>query len=315
MKFSNCLKLAMVVGMAATAASAGDRIALQPITGVTPVFKGWVDINTGEVSQYGTRQLSTSAYDNMGDFADGTPGVVSAVDGSAADYFFLGLVADAGDYLTLDRNFGGRGVFGDSVVGYVDSLSWGISYLGAGADTPVDDYHLFYDDLVTWDSGATLTDITRGSLEGGFYFADLPAPDINSCGCFYGYGTTGIAAALPIAIDDNFLTYRHIVSVTGSGGFPVADPNGLTAYNGDGSASGTDGDNYLGASIDLFLIDGDGSGEFNGNEWLYYYGGTPTVANLMVNIGVFACDADFDGSGFVDLDDFSGFVAAFENGC
>lgn len=317
MKFSNCLKLAMVVGLAASAASAGDRVALQGIPVQNKTFKGVINFQDGSISQYGTRQNANSAYDNMADFADGTPGVVDKANGNAvADFIYVSVLPDAGDYLTLDRRAGGRGVFGDLVTSYVDSLSWGIGYNGdgSGVDTNVDDYHLFYDDLVTWDGAGTLADITRGSLLGGFYFADLPAADINSTG-IYGYTTTGISSALTIPVDDNFLVYQHIISFTGSGGSPFADPNGVTVYNGDGSATGTDGENYLGNSIDLFLVDADGSLAWNGNEWLFYFGGGTFVANMMVNIGVFHCDADFDGSGFVDLDDFSAFDAAFQGGC
>lgn len=280
MKFSNCLKLAMVVGLAASAASAGDRVALQPRV-AAPVWKGMIDLQTGTVSQYGARALSTSAYDNVGDFADGTPGVVDANDGSAADFYFVGGgTPDAGDYVTLDRRQGGRGVFGDNVVGYVDSLVWGESYNGDGS-TPevlVDDYELFFDDLVTWDEAGSLTDITRGSFAGGFFISDLPAPDLNNQGVFYAYGVTGLVdGGFTITVDDNFLVYRHIYSTTGSGGTPSVDPNGMHVHNGDGTATGTDGSNYIGASIDLFLIDADGSGEYNANEWLYYYGGTPFV--------------------------------------
>lgn len=317
MKFSNCLKLAMVVGMAATAASAGDRVALQGIPVQNKTFKGWINFQDGSISQYGSRQLVSSAYDNMADFADGTPGVVDKANGNApADFIYVSVLPDAGDYVTLDRRAGGRGVFGDSVVGYVDSLVWGIGYNGdgSGTDVLVDSYHLFYDDLVTWDQAGTILDITRGSLIGGFFFADLPASDINSTG-IYGYGVTGISAELSIAVDDNFLVYQHIISFTGSGGSPVADPNGVTVYNGDGSATATDGDNYIGNSIDLFLVDADGSLAWNNNEWLYFFGGGSFTANMMLNIGIFSCDADFDGSGFVDLDDFSAFDAAFQNGC
>jgi hypothetical protein len=318
MKFSNCLKLAMVVGLAASAASAGDRVAMQPRV-ASPVFKGFIDITTGTISQYGTRLNTDSAYDNMGSFADGTPGVVDSTDNSEADFFFVGGgTASSGDYITLDRRNGGRGVFGDNVVGYIDGMYWGVCYNGDGSsdEVLVDDYELFFDDLVTWDSGGSLTDITRGSFVGGVYFEDLPVPDFNATGSFYAYSTSGfVDAAITITVDDNFLVYRHIYSLTGSGGTPVLDPNGMHVHNGDGTGTGTDGSNYIGASIDLFLVDADGSGDFNANEWLYYYGGTPFVANSILNLSVYSCDSDFDGSGFTDLDDFGAYVAAFEFGC
>ncbi|MCC6427736.1 MAG: hypothetical protein IT435_13065 [Phycisphaerales bacterium] len=318
MKFSNCLKLAMVVGLAASAASAGDRVAMQPRV-AAPVFKGTIDMVTGTISQYGSRVSNTSAYDNVGDFADGTPGVIDVTTGDPADFYFVGGgTASSGDWITLDRRNGGRGVFGDNVVGYLDSVIFGSSYDGDGSQTEwlVDDYQLFFDDLVTWDEAGTLADITRGSFAGGFYFADLPSPDFTATGSFYAYSATGlIDAGITVTIDDNALVYQHIYSVTGSGGTPVVDPLGMHVHNGDGTATGTDGGNYLGASIDLFLVDADASGLYNGTEWRYYYGGGPFVANSLINLGVYSCDADFDGSGFVDLDDFNAFVPAFEGGC
>ncbi len=303
----------------ACAAARAQPIPLHPTPVSTGVFKG----NPLTGSMYTTRDLRASAYDNMGAFADSTPGVVETqcTGGSppvAADYYFLGNVADAGDYVTLDRNVGGRGKYGDKVISYVDWLYWGIAYNGDGSNPEVlvDDYHLFYDDLVTWDTGGSLTDITRGCYLGGFYLACLAVPDFNNSGLFYAYVIDQLLdSGITIVVDDNFLVYRHIISLTGSGGSPVVDSNGLTVYNGDGTVTGTDGENYLGASIDLFLADTDASGEFNANEWLYYYGGTPFVANLMINIGMSSCIADVDGSGFVDLDDFDFFVLNFQNGC
>ncbi len=317
MKFSNCLKLAMVVGLAASAASAGDRVAvkMQPYP-AAPIFRGSINIQDGTISQYGVRTEPNSAYDNVGDFADGTNGVQDWNDQSAADFYFVGGgTPDSGDYVTLDRRWGGRGIYGDKVVGYVDGLIWGDCYNGDGSNPEVlvDDYHVFYDDVVTWDSAGSLTDITRGSFVGGIYFADLPVPDFNNQFSFYAYSSGGwYAGGITITVDDNFLVYQHIYSTTGSGGTPVLDPNGMHVHNGDGTGTGTDGENYLGASIDLFLVDADASGAFNANEWLYYYGGSPYAANSLINISVIGCDTDFDGSGFTDGEDFGAFVAAFE---
>jgi len=323
MKFSSCLKLAMVVGLAASAASAADLHVRQPITGIAPVFKGWINVKDGTISQYASRSITDrSAYDNVGDFADGTPGMEDRDNANApADYYFAGIDADSGDWLTLDRRWGGRGDdlgFGTpTVVGHVDSLIFGISYLGDGstAEVGVDSYHLFYDDLQTWDgSGA---DLTHGSFVGGFVLAGLPAPDINSCGCFYAYGVgpiyDGGNGPIDIQVDDNHLVYEHFIAVEGSDP-ATADANGLAVYNGDGSAL-SGGENYLGQSMDLYLSDGDGSGLYDGTDWLWYYNGAPTAANMMLNIGVAGCDSDQDGSGFSDGDDFGAYVAAFESGC
>lgn len=323
MKFSNCLKLAMVVGLAASAASAGDLNARQPITGIAPVFKGWISMKDGSISMYGSRSITDrSAYDNVGDFADGTPGVEDRDNANApADYYFAGIDADSGDWLTLDRRWGGRGDdvgFGTpTVVGHVDSLIFGISYLGDGAnpDVPVDSYHLFYDDLQTWDGSCA--DLTHGSFLGGFVFQGLPAADINNCGCFYAYGAGPFYDSgngpIDIQVDDNHLVYEHFIAVAGSDP-AVVDANGLAVYNGDGSGL-SGGQNYMGHSMDLYLSDGGADGLYNGTDWLWYYGGAPTAANMLLNIGVAGCDSDQDGSGFSDGEDFSAFVAAFESGC
>jgi hypothetical protein len=50
------------------------------------------------------------------------------------------------------------------------------------------------------------------------------------------------------------------------------------------------------------LVDGDGDGTAQVDVGAYEY-------------QIHACDADFDGSGFVDTDDFDAFVRAFEAGC
>ncbi|MCG3124147.1 MAG: hypothetical protein GIKADHBN_02590 [Phycisphaerales bacterium] len=306
MKFSNCLTLATVVGLAATAASAQNVVT--PITGLTPKFGGFINMVDGSISQYGNRALTTTiAYDN--DFvADGTPGVIDVTDGSPADYFFGGGVPHAGDFVTLDRRFGGRGIFGDRIVGYVDTFTFGISY--NGVDTNVDSYHLFSDDLCDWD--ALIPDMTRGTTT-GFYFADLPATGFPTATIYT--VTDIVAAGLFIPVDDNMFVVEHWISLTGSGGTPVTDFNGITLYNGDGTATGNNGDNYMGASQDRFLYDSGGDGFMGGGDANWYYGGTPAVANLYMGIGVQACDADQDGSGFADTDDFDAFVAAFEAGC
>lgn len=309
MKFSNCIKIAMVVGLAASAASAGERVALQPMGPVQNYeFKGWINIADGTVSQYGTRQSTNYVYDNLplGISTGPDGGVVDRSTGLNADFLFGGGAPHVGDYVTLDRFRGGRGIYGDRVVGYMEELVWGT---GHNFDTDVDDYHIFYDHLATWQTG----DLTMGSFIGGFYFADLPCvafPNVNF------WGVSGLSGALGIAVSRNLLVHEHWISLTGSGGFPITDFSGITVYNGDGAATLGDGQNYLGDSQDLFLYDASGDGIFNGNEWLYYYGGGNFAANLCFGLALDDCDSDFDGSGFTDLDDFTGFVNAFENaGC
>ncbi|HRJ50350.1 MAG: hypothetical protein KF787_07370 [Phycisphaeraceae bacterium] len=311
MKFSNCIKLAMVVGLAASAASAGERIALQPVGPVQNYeFKGWINIQDGTISQYGTRTSVKYAYDNLplGISTGPNGGVVDRNDGvTNADFLFAGGAPHAGDYVTLDRARSGRGIYGDRLVGYIEELVWGT---GHNFVTDVDDYHIFYDHLATWANGP---DLTQGSFIGGFYFADLPTDAFPNV---FFWGASGLSLALGIPVSRNLLVHEHWISLTGSGGFPITDFDGLTVYNGDGAANLGDGQNYLGDSQDLFLYDASGDGVFNGNEWLYYYGGGNFAANLCFGIALEECDEDFDGSGFTDGEDFIAFVNAFENaGC
>lgn len=316
MKFSNCLKLAMVVGLAASAASAGDRVVTQlPATGgITPQIRGVIDFSTGTISQYGTRSNTSSAYDNVEAAVDGTDGVydVTLGLGNPADFYFYSLLGGgAADNITLDRRFGGRGIFGDQVLGTLSTMSWGTVYAGDGANPTVDqdDYHIFWNDLIEWD---TVGDLLRGSFIGGFYFENLPVSDLNNTGFFDIWSATGLDTA-GVVFNDNYIVYQHISSSTGSAGTPVPDAAAGQIFNGDGTAG--NGAQYAGWSGDLFLYDADASGTYNANEWLYYFGGGNFVSNILLNLGVQACDADFDGSGFVDLDDFNSFVPAYEAGC
>ncbi|MCC6425570.1 MAG: hypothetical protein IT435_01990 [Phycisphaerales bacterium] len=261
--------------------------------------------------------MEPAIYDNVPILHDGTPGVIGITTGLPADFFFVGGTADAGDWITARMPRAGDAPAGGVFTQFIESLLFGISYTGPGVgpDVPVDSYHLWFDDLVTWDFPGALPDITRGSFLGGFFLPFLPAADITTCGCFYAYTVAGISGAgIFIPIDDNYIVYEHFIGVAGAP-VPILDPAGLNVFNGDGSPAGIDGINNIGYSDDLFLFDADASGLYNDPEWLFFFGGTPFTSNLYLSMTVLFCDSDFDGTGFSDLDDFSDFVVAFEAGC
>lgn len=222
--------------------------------------------------------------------------------GDPADFVFAATVSAAGDGLTLSLPRTGMGPFGPRYQ-LLDQVTFAMSHLDRlPSGVTVDSYHFWYDDLVTWTGDGNC--VTRTPL-GGFYIADLFLEPCDPGTCATSFTVTNLAE-LGIVFDDNFVAYEQVISFTGSGGLPIEDPNGLMVFSGDGTDGGLSGANAVGESTDTINILGNCYASF---------GGAPHVANVYVSLGVQYCDADFDGTGFCDLDDFGEFVAAFEAGC
>ncbi|MBL8963254.1 MAG: hypothetical protein KF787_08430 [Phycisphaeraceae bacterium] len=79
MKFSIGIKVAMVLGLAAWSASAGEHFAIQPIGHVpNHTFNGWLNTQVGTISRHGVRPSVPYAYDNRPLSIGAVPGGVAA---------------------------------------------------------------------------------------------------------------------------------------------------------------------------------------------------------------------------------------------
>ncbi len=226
--------------------------------------------------------------------------------GVPANWFFVGGgTANSGDALTLELPRSGHGLRpGSSFL--LDELTF--SVFAEPDEYPlVDVYHLFYDDAAVW--AAPGAELMRRPLAG--MVVRVAPCDSDHCDWTWDFTVTNISSEVSIPFTDNFVGYQMVITDL-SGNIAAG---AVATFNGDHTPSGLDGKFVAGRSEDLFYVDFNGNSFFDGEEGLYSFGGSPFTANLYLRLSVLACDADLDGSGFVDTDDFDAFILAFESGC
>lgn len=230
-----------------------------------------------------------------------------ATTGAPADFYFGAVTSHLlGDAFTISLPHAGMGPWGRRI-SVLDEVTFGIAWNDHPLQRPIHVYHEFYDESAMF--AETDAELLRRPL-GGFVITVQPC-DLSCNGFFNIVTVIGLSTAMPIHFSDNYVIDQILVTDEND----VPDPTALVAFSGDGTESGRDGIMAEGRSDDVYYLDQNANGYFDGNEGFYYFGGAPTNANMYLKLSVISCDADIDGSGFVDTEDFDAFIRAFEVGC
>lgn len=312
MKKNVILSLAgLAICSAATLSTASDRTFTR-----LPVKD--IDMKPVKLGPTVRNAVESYIYDNVPAAHDGTPGVVVYAGPCTAGTTDADLVFGAnigttyGEALTCRlpvANWTGFNAANGAYPSVLESLNFGVDH---NLGLPVDTYHLFYDDLVTWDTALARPDMRRGFI-GGFFLASVPTT--GTPGSYSAVSLTGLSV-LGITFCDNYVVYEQFMAVDLSDP-PVADPDAISIFAGDATAltGAPDGANFIGNSDDWFYVDANADDVVDVSEWLFYFGGNDLPANIYVSMSVLYCPADVDLSGFVDTDDLDFFMDHYDSGC
>jgi hypothetical protein len=313
------MKKSMILAMAGLAVCASGSLAGEGDRSFKRIPVTAIEMTPVKIGPSVRDAIDTYIYDNVPEAHDGTPGIVvyngnNGVYTPADAIFGANIGTGYGEALTCRlpyANWVGFNPANGALSSYLETLNFGVGHnLGLNVDV----YHLFFDDLVTWDTTLCRPDMRRGFL-GGFLTASIPTSAVP--GEFSAVTVSGLnGAGIFIPIWDNYVVYEQFMGIEFSDP-AVADPDAISIFAGDGTAltGCPDGSNFIGNSDDWFYVDANVDNIVDVDEWLFFFGGNDLPANIYVSMSVLYCPADVDFSGFVDIDDQTFFNDHFISGC